>query len=262
MMKKRFFVLLLAAMAAVCSVCAQGKAGHAFSSDEKLEYLGYFQWGALKFDGIDILTQVSPDTCRGEKALSIKASATTKKTIKTFFQMSDTFMVKVSEADLAPLYFYEHDQEKDYEAYFHYHFYPTGSKAMAVKAWQQRNGDVKQEEIKYVDSFPTDVLSILYKVRDLKFDGIQPGDTFEFTNYIFNDAPLDMSIVYETTELVKLRKQADKIEAMKFRFNTADGSLFSKEHPVYIWIETAPAHRLVHVEAKLKIGYAKLDIKQ
>lgn len=260
-MRKRFLVLVCAVASVMTVAFAGGAEKQVFSSDEKLEYMGYFQWGALKFDGIDIVTQVSPEKFVGVDAYSITASAVTKKTIKTFFQMSDTFMVKVRKTDLAPLYFYEHDQEKNYEAFFKYEFQPMAD-GMAVSAWQQRNGDVKTHEVKYNGSFPTDALSILYRVRGIDFNGIKAGDTFVFTNYIFADEPLDMSIVYEETELIKLRKQSDKVEAMRFRFNTADGSLFSKENPVYIWIETAPAHRLVHVEAKLKIGYAKLDIKQ
>ncbi len=259
-MRKRILTVLCTTMTVMVSLFAQDITKHVFTDDEKLSYLGYFQWGALKFGGIDINTQVKRDTCRGEDVLAIKASATTMKTIKTFFQMSDTFMVKVRDKDLVPLYFYEHDKEKGYEAFFHYKFQPEPD-GMRVSAWQRKNGNVEQHDVKYTGSFPTDVLSILYKVRDLNFDGVSPGDTFSFTNYIFGDEPLQMSIVYEETELVKLRKQSEKIEAMKFRFNTADGSLFSKDHPVYIWIETAPKHRLVHVEAKLKIGHAKLDIK-
>ncbi len=261
MMIKRILCVVCVIMAWALSVCAKGSSSHVFSNDEKLEYMGYFQWGAIKIDGIDITTQVNPDTCRGEKALTVWAHAITKKTIKTFFQMSDTFMVKMRHADLAPLYFYEHDKEKDYEAFFHYKFYPAAN-GMAVSAFQQKNGKVETQEIQFNNSFPTDVLSILYKVRELNFKDIQPGDSFGFANYIFNDNPMVMSIVYEETEMVKLRKQAEKVEAMKFRFNTADGSLFSKDHPVYIWIETAPAHRIVHMEAKLKVGHAKLDIKQ
>lgn len=260
-MKKRVLFFVFAAITAVGSVCAQGSSSHVFSTDEKLEYIGYFQWGAIKIDGIDITAQASADTCRGEKAITVWAHAITKKTIRTFFQLSDTFMVKMRYADLAPLYFYEHDKEKDYEAFFHYKFYPT-SNGVTVNAFQQKNGNVEKQEIQYNNSFPTDALSILYKVRELNYKDIQPGDSFGFVNYIFNDSPMVMSIVYEETEMVKLRKQAEKVEAMKFRFNTADGSLFSKDHPVYIWIETAPAHRIVHMEAKLKVGHAKLDVKQ
>ena len=73
-MRKRFLVLVCAVASVMTVAFAGGAEKQVFSSDEKLEYMGYFQWGALKFDGIDIVTQVSPEKFVGVDAYSITAS--------------------------------------------------------------------------------------------------------------------------------------------------------------------------------------------
>ncbi len=225
---------------------------------ERLDYIGYFQWGIV-IDGVEMTSFAIEDTCRGKKVLNIEAVAKTTKTIKTFFSLCDTFRTKITIDNMEPMHFYEHDKEKKYEAVYSYKFFPSET-GMFVDAYSNRNGTVKREQVNHKGS-PMDAFSLLYRVRNIDFASLKEGDNIWFDNYIFNEPPSTTSIQYIGVENVKMR-HGKSCEAMKFKFNTSEGTLFSSKNPVYIWLETAPAHRIVHAEAKLKIGYAKVDIKQ
>lgn len=105
-----------------------------------------------------------------------------------------------------------------------------------------------------------DVLSLLFRIRCYDINSLKPGDKIWFDNYMFLGDNLPASITYIQTDTLTLRRGAT-VEAMKFQFSTAvEGTLFSSKNPVYIWLETAPAHRIVHAESKLTIGYVKMDL--
>ncbi|MCQ2336420.1 MAG: DUF3108 domain-containing protein [Paludibacteraceae bacterium] len=229
----------------------------AFIAGEKLDYIGYFQWGIV-IDGVDITSFAIKDTCRGKDVYRIDAVVKTTKTIKTFFALCDTFRTKITTDCLEPMHFYEHDKEKKYEAVYSYKFFPSEA-GMYVDAYSNRNGTVKREQVHH-KGYPMDPFSLLYRIRNIDFASLKEGDNIWFDSYVFQEPVVTMCIQYLGKETVKLRSKKT-YEAMKFKFNTSDGTLFSSKNPVYIWIETAHAHRLVHAEVKLKIGYAKIDIK-
>lgn len=262
-MKYRFLVLFMLLSLAVGTIYAADQysalkiRNTAFSPGEKLDYIGYFQWGVI-IDGVDLTTFAIEDTCRGKKVYNIEAVVKTTKTIKTFFFLCDTFRTKITMDYLEPMHFYEHDKEKKYEAVYSYKFFPSEA-GMYVDAYSNRNGTVKREKVHH-KGYPMDPFSLLYRIRNIDFESLKEGDNIWFDSYVFQDPVVTMCIQYLGTETVKLRSKKT-IEAMKFKFNTSDGTLFSSKNPVYLWIETAPAHRIVHAEAKLKIGYAKVDIK-
>ncbi len=262
-MKIRFFIII-AVLPFVCvTLSAKDYVSDlkikntAFTAGEKLDYIGYFQWGII-IDGVDITSFAIKDTCRDKDVYRIDAVVKTTKTIKTFFAMCDTFRTKITTDYLEPMHFYEHDKEKKYEAVYSYKFFPSEA-GMYVDAYSNRNGTVKREKVNH-KGYPMDPFSLLYRIRNIDFASLKEGDNIWFDSYVFQDPVVTMCIQYLGTETVKLRSKKT-IEAMKFKFNTSDGTLFSSKNPVYIWIETAPAHRIVHAEAKLKIGYAKVDIK-
>lgn len=243
----------------ITSACAM--APSAITAGETLKYEAFFQWGALYIDGADLETTVTNSSHRGIESYKIYATAQTIKTAKTFYQLKDTFSVEVDASTMEPLYFFEHDVERKWECYYYYNFFPLpdGMSVDARKDIVSSNETVTHVET-YKECCPMDVLTLLYRIRCFDLKSLRAGDKIWFDNYMFGDDNLPACIIYIQTEKIKLRRGAE-VEAMKFQFSTAvEGTLFSKKNPVYIWIETAPAHRIVHAESKLTIGYVKMDI--
>lgn len=259
-----YIILLLclcinATAADITSACAMPP--KAITAGETLQYEAFFQWGSLFIDGADLETTVSNSRHRGEKSYKIYATAQTVKTARTFYQLKDTFSVEVNASTMEPLYFFEHDVERKWECYYHYNFFPL-TDGMRVDARKEvvSKDETLTHAATYKDCCPMDVLTLLYRIRCFDIESLKAGDKIWFDNYMFGEDNLPACITYINTEKIKLRRGAE-IEAMKFQFSTAvEGTLFSKKNPVYIWLETAPAHRIVHAESKLTIGYVKMDI--
>ncbi len=254
------FISLSVTAKDITSACAMTPS--AITAGETLNYEAFFQWGALYIDGADIKTTVTHSSHRGIESYKIYATAQTIKTAKTFYQLKDTFSVEVDARTMEPLYFFEHDVERKWECYYHYNFFPLPD-GMRVDACKNivSKGETYNHAATYKECCPMDVLTLLYRIRCFDIESLKTGDKIWFDNYMFGNDNLPACITYIKTEKIKLRRGAE-VEAMKFQFSTAvDGTLFSKKNPVYIWIETAPAHRIVHAESKLTIGYVKMDLK-
>jgi len=243
------------------SACAM--APNAIIAGEVLKYEAFFQLGSLFIDGADIKSVVTHSSHRGIKSYKVFATAQTIKTAKTFYQLKDTFSVELDARTTEPLYFFEHDVERKgkWECYYYYEFYPlTDGMRVDSRLDVISSNEVKTHAETYKGSCPMDVLSLLYRIRCFNIKSLKPGDKIWFDNYMFGQDYLQACITYIKTEKITLRRGAE-VEAMKFQFSTAvEGTLFSSKNPVYLWIETAPEHRIVHAESKLTIGYVKMDL--
>ncbi|HOH96669.1 MAG TPA: DUF3108 domain-containing protein, partial [Candidatus Enterocola sp.] len=95
-------------------------------------------------------------------------------------------------------------------------------------------------------------------IRNYDFSNIAVGESTQFTFYRV-DGVLNLSITYVGKENISLR-DGTTYRCLRFYFETSDGTLFSSENPVSIWLTDDKNKIIVHAEAKLKIGYAKLDL--
>lgn len=229
-----------------------------FKVGDKLEYLAWFQLGATKIDRAVIESEVSAETYKGDSVYYIKATGRTEKSFKLFYALQDTFICRMNMSDLMTRTYYQSDNEKKYRAVKKQTFEMTEDGYYRVTADETTNGNHKNITYRYKTSRPIDGLSIVYQARNLPLKKMKVGDKVEYCYFSF-DENTDMSITYLGKEQVKLRDKSVH-NCYKFQFFTGDGTVFTSEYPVYIWIEEGPLQRIIHAEAKLKIGYAKLDL--
>lgn len=229
----------------------------AFTAGESLRYNAYFQIGFVSVNHLAIQTQVTETTSDGVPLYDILASGETQKTLGNLYPLRDSFRVQMRQSDLKPVWFYEHDIEKKYEAVkqqtFRYQDEATSIRYNAVK-----NGENSESQHNYTGPSPLDPLSILYGVRNQAFEGMQKGDKIHFT-YFDPDGDTDICLTYAGKETIRLRG-GKRYQCIKLTFNVAEGTVFSKKEPVSIWLSDDDNHLIVHAEAKLKIGYAKVDL--
>ncbi|NCC99149.1 MAG: DUF3108 domain-containing protein [Bacteroidia bacterium] len=229
----------------------------AFKTGEELEYTAFFQWGGIIIDRLVINTKVTDDIYRKEDVYNISAIGHTEKVMRSFFSLRDTFQVMMRKKDLLSLYFYERDIERKYNAVKNHHFYPIEN-GMAVEAIEVKNGETKKNTEVFHDICPIDALALLYRIRNYNFSNIAIGESTQFTFYRV-DGVLNLSITYVGKENITLR-DGNTYRCLRFYFETSDGTLFSSEDPVSIWLTDDKNKIIVHAEAKLKIGYAKIDL--
>jgi hypothetical protein len=229
----------------------------AFRAGEELEYTAFFQWGGIIVDRLVINTKITDDIYRKEDVYNISAVGHTEKVMRSFFSLRDTFQVMMRKKDLLSLYFYERDIERKYNAIKNHYFYPIEN-GMAVEAIEIKNGETKKSTDVFHDICPIDALGLLYRIRNYDFSNIAVGESTQFSFYRV-DGVLNLSITYVGKEDISLR-DGTTYRCLRFHFETSDGTLFSSENPVSIWLTDDKNKIIVHAEAKLKIGYAKLDL--
>ncbi|MBP5259956.1 MAG: DUF3108 domain-containing protein [Paludibacteraceae bacterium] len=229
-----------------------------FSSGESLLYQAYFQWGSVYVDQVIIETKVSDDVYEGTPVYDILAVARTEKTMRRFYALLDTFEVKMRKADMASVWFYQQDYEKNYHGEKRYRYHYTDSTA-TIDAYEDRNGDIYQDRTTFAWQYPMDAFCLLFRLRNYDFSEAMPGNRYKFE--FFNKGKCEvLHIVYVGPDAVTLRNGTSYPDCNKFIFETSEGTLFSKDNPVSIWVTRDRYHQIVHAEAKLKIGTAKIDL--
>ena len=255
---KRLYALLISAVCLWAPLHAQPLPGNIpFADGETLRYKAYFQLGLMTINGVSLESTVHIGNQQGTPVYDITAHGATEKTMKSLYKLQDTLKTRMRCSDLQTLSFYEHDMEHKYEAVKEHRYTPTGT-GLQIDATENRNGGLLEQTFRFDDRRPTDALSILYRIRLYDFGKMKAGDKIRFC-YFDMGGNTDIELTYRGQETVKL-KNGKSYSCYKLSFSVADGTLFSKKEPVSVWIATGGSRPIVHAEAKLKIGYAKVDL--
>ena len=243
------------ATAVFCTFGAQAQTQ--FKDGETLRYKAYFQLGLMTVNGVGLESTVHIKNYEGTPVYEITAHGATEKTMKTLYKLQDTLITNMRCSDLQTLSFYEHDIEHKYTATKSHRYTPTET-GLEIAATENRNGDLHSRTFTYDNNRPTDALSILYKIRLYDLDKCKNGDKITYCYFDYGNNT-DIVLTYSGKESIKL-KNGKNYYCHKLTFSVADGTLFSKKEPVTVWIATGGSRPIVHAEAKLKIGYVKVDL--
>ena len=230
----------------------------AFKAGEKLEYSAYFRWGILQLSSFSIKSEVKRERFQGENVFAITATGVTAGNMDKFFTIRDTLHTKLRMSDLQPLYFNEIVNEERYKAYREYQY----SYADSIKIdWKFT--DNKQKNNSGTSSLiecAYDAISIIYRLRNYDFNAetLKPNQTFRI-DYFSDGKSSPLQMRFEKKEIVTL-KNGDRYDCLKFELEVAEGTLFKNNERVYIWITNDKNRLIAYVEAKLKIGYVKMDL--
>ncbi|MBP5259636.1 MAG: DUF3108 domain-containing protein [Paludibacteraceae bacterium] len=229
----------------------------AFGSGEELQYQAYFQIGFVSVNHLLIETDIQESVHNGQAVYDITASGETQKTLGNLYPLKDSFRVQMRQSDLKPVWFYEHDKENKYEAVKQQTFLYQGD-TTSIAYQSVKNGKQGESYHNYIGNAPVDPLTIIYGLRNYAFEKMKVGDKIHFT-YFDPDGDTDICLTYSGEETIKL-KGGKRYKCIKLSFNVAEGTVFSKKEPVHIWLSDDDNRLIVHAEAKLKIGYAKVDL--
>lgn len=262
-MKKSFcsFIILiwcLLSSSAVAKTSDYEMKNSAFKYGEKIEYSAYFKWGVVTLNRLKITCKVNKEPYKSTTAYGITATGLTEGNMNLFFSLRDSFYVKITEHDLLPVYFKETDNEQSHWARKEY-FYTKTDSTFSVKSYYKDKKTCRKDTTTF-SSCPVDALSLIYRIRNLDIIDNQPktGQTYPLT--FFDDGKeFCLQIRYEKKEIITLRN-GSSYECLKFIPQVVEGSLFKNGETASIWITNDSNRLIVHAEAKLKIGYVKLDL--
>ncbi len=262
-MKKRI-ALLVVLVACFGNLLAQEASpcvlkNTAFKAGEKLEYSAYFRWGVLQLSSFSIKSEVKRERYQGESVFAITAIGVTAGNMDRFFTIRDTMHAKLGVNDLRPVYFKEWVREEKYRAEREYWY--TNTDTTTTIQWNYTDNKKKDKlGITTLTDCAVDAVSIIYRLRNYDVISQVPKPNQVFPIDYFSDgksSPLQMR--FEKREIVTL-KNGDRYDCLKFELEVAEGTLFKNNERVYIWITNDKNRLIAYVEAKLKIGYVKMDL--
>lgn len=225
---------------------SQGK----YSNIERLYYTGYYNWGFLwvKAGLVDITVTKSD---KYPNSVKVEAVGLSSPSWDWIFRLRDTLITHFDENSYYPYHAYRVARENNYHKTFEYIWDYQNNRVLADI---HRIGKWRRQDTIPLKPQTYDMLSIVWKVREVDYDRYEKGDTIPI-KLLIDDQIYDLYVRYLGTETIKLEKQ--KIECYVFSPLLVEGEVFKKGENMKIWLTKDEERMPVMVEAKILIGSIK-----
>jgi hypothetical protein len=223
-----------------------------FKAGEKVLYHAYYNWGFIWINAGQVTFEVDQTNYLQQPAYHLKAYGSSYKSYDILFKVRDSFDVLVDTLHLVPFEFHRKTNEGSYTAHHHYIFDRQNN---LVKS------RISKENKPYVDSvfqWPScsfDLLSMVYKARNIQFDNYKPGDKIPI-NMIVDGESHDLYIRYQGREDIKNR-DGRRFRCLKFSPLLVEGTIFKSGEGMTVWVTDDDNRIPIIVEAKILIGSVK-----
>lgn len=186
-------------------------------------------------------------------------AGSTVKSFDNFYRVRDTFEVYMDTLSMLPFYYKEVNHEDDYHMKKEYVIKSSGDDRVDFYGTYTKKDRTWKDTVS-VKNVTVDLVSVLYRLRNVDLSNIQVNDTLNFTLFT-GDQSYDLYLTYKGTEVVKLRN-GDRYRCKKFCPLTLDTPLFVKGNDAMsIWVSDDENNLIVAAMAKLKVGSAKVMMK-
>lgn len=227
-----------------------------FKHGELLVYDVYYNWGLLWVSAGKANFSVSEQDYKGLPSYKFFVSGVSSKTFDTFYSVRDTFMSIAHQNTLLPLYYKRVTRENTYWAQDEYHFTETGSQTTLITDCRKR--DIKRNiDTLSFNSTVTDLITLLYRLRNLNFDSMKMNQKYPFS-ILFDDdnEPYHLSFEYAGKENITLHK-GKQYRCIKIKPMVIKGKVFKNEKGMTIWISDDDNKLPLLIETPVRVGTIK-----
>lgn len=247
--KSMIAIVLLAVATQLHAQCIEN---NAFSSGEKLEFTGYYNWGFLWVNAGKVKIDVSETTSHGKDAFQIKGSARNARAFEIFFKLRDTLTTKVDRKNLAPFMLDRITNEADYHTR---HVYSYNYASDKIQAHIKKNGNPQKNFSIPLEGCVNNIMSVLYYARNIDYDNLEEGTKIPLKMLVDGEIS-DVEIRYKGTGEVETRN-GNKFECYKITPVLPNGTMFEGGDGMVVWLSKDKNRVPVMVEAKIKVGSVK-----
>ncbi len=219
-----------------------------FKIGEQLEYRIYFQsllTGKLSA-GNGTITVEEASKFNSEDVVSIQIKGKTKGFIQFFYKVKDRFRSYFDVKNKRPIAFIKDVKEGSYTKYDSVIFNYEQLKAFG--SYDTTN----------ISSQLTDVASVMYYVRELDFEPLTIGKTYQIPIF------MDDEIFYSTIKFIGYKniktKNKTYYNCIGFIPSASTESFFEKEELGTVWFSNDKNRLPVLVESELQLGFIKLEL--
>ncbi len=252
-MPKRLILLVTSWLVITLSASSQCKESNiTFKGGEKVVYHAYYNWGFIWVNAGVVSFLVDDYNYNDTPSYFIRSYGRTYKSYDFLFKVRDSFEVYVDTLHLKPFEFDRITKEGSTVSHHHYKFDRTD---------RTMHTSISKDGSPYKDSILTwpecsfDLLSMVYKARNIDFNKYNPGDKIPI-NMILDGKTYNLYIRYRGKKTVKNR-EGRRFKCIEFSPLLVDGTIFTSGEDMTVWVTDDKNRIPIVVEAKILIGSVK-----
>jgi len=226
-----------------------------FQPGERITYNAVYNWGFIWLNAGFVEFKVNEATYKGQKVYHFDSHGTSYPSYDWLFKVRDYFHSYARMDNLAPLYFVRNTYEGGYKVDNSFTFNYKDS--LIYSKTENSNKPYSEDTLKLEKNI-YDVVSGVYYIRNINFEGYKINDTIPVRMIIDNEI-FDLYVRYLGKEILKTHDKR-KFKTIKFSALLIEGTIFNGGEDLTVWV-TDDLNRIpVLVEAKILIGSVKATV--
>ena len=226
-----------------------------FKDGEKITYDAVYNLGFIWLNAGKVMFNVNDTTYNGTESYHFTSYGTSIPSYDWLFKVRDYFQTFARKDNLAPYFFERNTYEGGYVVHNKFTF---SYKDSLIYTQTENSDNPYSEDTLHINGNIYDVVSGVYKIRNLDFEQYKINDTIPVRMIIDNEI-FDLYVRYLGKEVIKTHDKR-KFRTIKFSALLVEGTIFKGGEDLYVWV-TDDLNRIpVLVEAKILIGSVKATL--
>ena len=226
----------------------------AFQSGETLRYTLYYNWNFVWIPAGTLVLQVNETKATYE----IVATGKTLDSYEWFFRVDDHYECTLNKDDFLPIRYERNIREGNYSLINTIEFdYEKG----VIRSTVSKNERSPSHYTFPLDSCTLDLLSMIYKLRNIDMDHLISVPVFE-SKLIFDEKVYTIPVRYLGMEAGKLIPGLGRFDLYKISPDLITGHVFSEGSQMIIWVSLDKNRIPMLIEAPIKVGHIKAILRQ
>ena len=229
----------------------------AFKAGENVSYIVSYNWFVFFADVGLASFRVKNDRMFGKPVLHLEATGVSTPAWDRFFLVRDLYQSWVDPVTVLPAYFSRSVREGKYFKDITYRF---NHKAGIVHSQYESSKKKFFRDTVEIVPCTYDLVSVIYHLRNIDLQVIQPGDTIGFRIMLDNELT-GIYVRYLGSEEKAIRKTRT-FKTMKFSVKLVEGSVFSGGEDMFIWVTDDKNRIPVFIETPIRVGHVRVRISE
>lgn len=229
-----------------------------FKAGEDILYDLYFKFGVLSAKAGKARLKVNATKYQGKPAYQMTLTSSSTGFARKIFVLDDTLSC-ITDDKIRPLFYTKnaHEGKEHTFEYQSYNYQPDGS--INIQARRVRNGKERYNVSLKAESCTYDMMSIIYFVRTLNYDGMKNGENKRIA-LISGDEKVSVLLIYRGLKTAEANNNK-KYKCHQITLAITDKAFENAKESMNVWF-TADSNCLpIRIDTKLKHGEARAFLK-
>ena len=226
----------------------------AFKGGEKIKYKIYYNWGLLWVPAGYVEFEVNEK----KDQYYLKAKGKTYPSYSWLFSVDDYFYSYVDKQTIKPKYAKRDIEEGDYKIFNEINFNQTAGTATS---YVKENDDAPKNLSFTYDNCMFDLLSLIYKLRNIEIDKMKVGEEINF-QILLDSEVYDLNLEYLGKNPSVQVNGMGKFKAFKISPTVIKGRVFDQNERMNVWISDDKAKLPLIIESPLAVGKIKVILQE